>query len=125
MKPKARSKSLNGQKVRNLSERSWKTRSKRLRSDAARTALQDTIAAIIRDPPLNAWHSIPFEGVYHSDDTTQNACKTLAILTYSKGSLTQGGISVHRWSIHYTGVSSGCLPRHCPSVLVLSLKGLL
>jgi len=72
--------------------------------DASRTALQDTIAAIIRDPPLNAWHSITFEDVYNNPDTTQNSWKTLARLTYSRGSLTEGGITVQRWSVYYTGV---------------------
>src|SRR5712675_744850 len=111
MRPKAISKSLNGQKVRNLSERDWTNRPNVVRSDAARTALQDTIAAIIRHSPLNSWHSITFEDVYDNPDTTQNSCRTRARLTYSRGSLTQGGITVHRWSVYYIGVSSNCLPR--------------
>jgi hypothetical protein len=58
-------------------------------------------------------------------DALSARVETLARQTYSKVSLTQCGITVHRWFVYYTGVGSSCLSRDCSLSLVLLLKGFL
>ncbi|KAF8803308.1 hypothetical protein BYT27DRAFT_7195912 [Phlegmacium glaucopus] len=69
----------------------------------ARATLQNAVASLMNGPRSNAWLQITFEEAYHSLDTAENSCKTVAKLIYSKASFSNS-VTVNRWSVYYIGI---------------------